>query len=73
MHVDEPKSVGANAENENDLSAIPAAVAAAKLAEVVVAVVGDTMSTCGEMVLSFVYPFALHVLRRDDLGGQVQH
>jgi len=40
---------GANA-NDMNASMIPAAVAAAKDAEVVVVVLGDTVETCGEMV-----------------------
>ena len=42
-------SYGANPDNAST-AAIPAAVEAAKAADVVVAVVGDTTNTCGEMV-----------------------
>merc|ERR1712232_1138449 len=43
-------SLGADAENEHNLTMIPAAVAKARAADVVVAVLGDTQHTCGEMV-----------------------
>jgi len=43
-------SLGASAEDEHNLTMIPAAVAQAMSADVVVAVLGDSRNTCGEMV-----------------------
>jgi beta-glucosidase len=43
-------SYGASAEVDNNSTGIPAAVAVASAADVIVLVVGDTKATCGEMV-----------------------
>ena len=43
-------SVGANSDDTN-LTMVPAAVAAAQAADVVVVVLGDSKATCGEMVV----------------------